>query len=88
MDWIFFVEKVLADDENSGRKLNTKKTQVVQRSRLRKSTLEKHQEDISQETHWQTNDNIIIPQRDLLRLAKEAEIEGQVFDNHIIYPDP
>ena len=41
-----------------------------------------------QETQWQINDNIIIPQDELYTLAGEAEIGGHLIDNPITYTDP
>ena len=45
-------------------------------------------EDINQETQWQIEDKIVVPQDDLYTLAWEAEFGGQLFDMPIIYTDP
>ena len=70
------------------RKLNTNKTQILHRIRLRKYNPEKPLEDNHQETQWQVDDNIVVPQDDLYTIAWEAEIGGHLFDIPIIYTDP
>ena len=47
------------------RKLNTNKTQILHRIRLRKYNPEKPPEDNYSEAQWQTDDNIVVPQDDL-----------------------
>ena len=70
------------------RKLNTNKTQILHRIRLRKYNPEKLPEDNYQEAQWQIDDNIVVPQDDLYTLAWKAEIGGHLFDIPIIYTDP
>ena len=70
------------------RKLNTNKTQILHRIRLRKYNPEKPPEDDHQEARWQIDDNIIVPQDDLYTIAWEAEFGGHLFDTPIIYTDP
>ena len=70
------------------RKLNTNKTQILYRIRLRKYNPEKFPEDNHQETQWQVDDNIVVPQDDLYTIAWEAEFGGHLFDIPIIYTDP
>ena len=70
------------------RKPNTNKTQILHRIRLRKYNPEKPPEDNYQETQWQIDDNIIVPQDDLYTIAWEAEFGGHLFDIPIIYTDP
>ena len=70
------------------RKLNTNKTQILHRIRLRKYNPEKPPEEIHQETQWQVDDNIVVPQDDLYKIAWEAEFGGHLFDIPIIYTDP
>ena len=70
------------------RKLNTNKTQILRRNRLRKHNPEKPPEDNYQDAQWQTDDNIIVPQDDLFTIAWEAEFGGHLFDIPIIYTDP
>ena len=69
-------------------KLNTNRTQILHRIRLRKCNLEKPPEDNYQETQWQVDDNIVVPQDDLYTIAWEAEFGGHLFDIPIIYTDP
>ena len=70
------------------RKLNTNKTQILHRIRLRKYNPEKPPEDNYQEAQWQIDDNIVVPQDDLLTIAWEAEFGGHLFDIPLIYTDP
>ena len=88
--WIgpYLVEKVLPNNNYIVRKLNTNKTQILHRIRLRKYNPEKPPEDNHQETQWQIDDNIVVPQDDLYTIAWEAEFGGHLFDIPIIYTDP
>ena len=88
--WIgpYLVEKVLPNNNYIVRKLNTNKTQVLHRILLRKYNPEKPPEDNHQETQWQVDDNIVVPQDDLYTIAWEAEFGGHLFDIPIIYTDP
>ena len=70
------------------RKLNTNKTQILHRIRLRKYNAEKPPEDYYQEAPWQIDDKIVVPQDDLYTIAWEAEFVGHLFDIPIIYTDP
>ena len=70
------------------RKLNTNKSQILHRIRLRKYNPEKPPEDNYQEAQWQIDDNIVVPQDDLYTIAWEAEFGGHLFDIPIIYTDP
>ena len=87
--WIgpYIVEKVLPNNNYIVRKLNTKITQILHRIRLRKSNPEKLPEDNHQETQWQVDDNIVVPQDDLYTIAWETEFGGHLFDIPIIYTD-
>ena len=49
---------------------------------------EKLPTDNYQETQWQIDDNIVVPQVDLYTLAWEAEFGGHLCDIHFIYTDP
>ena len=88
--WIrpYLVEKVLPNNNYIVRKLNTNKTQILQRIRFRKYNPEKPPEDNHQETQWQVDDNIVVAQDDLYTIAWEAEFGGHLFDIPIIYTDP
>ena len=70
------------------RKLDTNKTQILHRIRLRKYNHETPPEDNYLEARWQIDDNIVVPQDDLYTIAWEAEIGGHLFDIPIIYTDP
>ena len=65
--WIgtYLVEKVLPNNNYIVRKLNTNKTQTLQRIRLRKYNFEKPPEDNHHESQWQVDDNIVFPQDNL-----------------------
>ena len=82
------VKKVLPNNIYIVRKLNTNKTQILHRIRLRKYNPEKPLADNHQETQWQIDDNIVVPQDDLYTIAWEAEFGGHLFDFPIIYTDP
>ena len=84
----YLVEKVLPNNNYIVRKLNTNKTQILQRIRLRKYNPEKPPEDNHQETQWQVDDNIVVSQDDLYTIAWEAEFGGHLFHIPIIYIDP
>ena len=88
--WIgpYLVEKVLPNSNYIVRELNTNKTQILHRIRLRQYNPEKPPEDNYQETRWQVDDNIVVPQDDLYTIAWEAEFGGHLFDIPIIYTDP
>ena len=88
--WIgsYLVEKILSNNNCIVRKLNTNKTQILHRIRLRKYNPEKPAEDNYREAHCQIDDNIVIPQDDLYTIAWEAEFGGHLFDIPIIYTDP
>ena len=84
--WIgpYFAEKVLTNNNYIVRKLKTNKTQIPHKIRLRKYNPEESPEDNHQETQWQIDDNIVVPQDDLYNLAWEAESGGHLFDILII----
>ena len=65
--WIgpYLVDKVLPKNNYIVRKLNANKTQSLHSIRLRKYNPEKSPEDNYQETQWQIDDNMVIPQDDL-----------------------
>ena len=88
--WIgpYIVEKVLPNNNYIVRNITTNKTQILHRIRLRKYNPEKPPEDNYQETQWQTDDNIVVPQDDLYTIAWEAEFGGHLFDIPIINIDP
>ena len=81
-------QKVLPNNNYIVRKLNTNKTQILHRIRLRKYNPEKPPEENYQEVQRQTDDNIVVPQDDLYTIAWEAEFGGHLFDIPIINTDP
>ena len=88
--WIgpYLVEKILPNNNDIVRKINTNKTQILHRIRLRKYNPEKPPEDNYQEIQWQIDANIVNSQDDLYTIAWEAEFGGHLFDIPIIYTDP
>ena len=84
----YLVENVLPNNNYIVRKLNTNKTQILHRIRLRKYNPEKPPEDNHQEAQWQIDDYIVVPQGDLYTIAWEAEFGGHLFAIPIIYTDP
>ena len=82
------IEKVLPNNNYIVRKLNTNRTQILHRNRLRKYNPGKPPEDSYQVAKWQIDDNIVVPQDDLYTIAWEAEIGGHLFDVPVIYTDP
>ena len=68
--WVspYLVQKVLPNNNYIIRKLNTNKTQILHRIRLRKYDPEKTPEVSCQEAQWHIDDNIIIPEDDLYTL--------------------
>ena len=84
----YLVEKFLSNNKYIVRKLNTNKTQLLHRIRLRKYNPEKPPGDNYQEAQWQIDDNIVIPQDDLYTNAWEVEFGGHLLHIPIIYIDP
>ena len=69
--WIgpYLVEKVLPNNNYIVRKLNTNRTQILHRIRLRKYNPEKPPEDNYQQARRQFHDTIVVPQDDLYTTA-------------------
>ena len=88
LDWTLLSGKTLPNKNYIVRKLNTNKSQILHRIRPRKYNPEEPPEDNYQETQWQVDDNIVVPQNDLYTIAWEAEFGGHLFDIPIIYTDP
>ena len=65
--WIgpYLVQKVLPNSFYIVRKLNTNKTQILHRIRLRKYNPEESLVDNYQEAQWQIDDDIVVPQDNL-----------------------
>ena len=88
--WIgpYLVEKVLPNSNYIVGKLNTNKTQILHRFRLRKYNPEQSLDDSYQEAQWQIDDNIVIPEYDLYTLGLEVEVGGHLFDIPITNTHP
>ena len=88
--WIgpYLVEKILPNNDYVFRKLNTNKTQILHRNRLRKYNPQNLPENNHRETQWQIYDNIVVPQDDLYIFAWEAEFGGHLYHIPIIDTDP
>ena len=72
--WIgpYVVEKVLPNENYKVRKLNSNKTQILHRIRLRKYEPNTVLQDVRPEGHLQPDDEIIIPQDDLYVITWET----------------
>ena len=69
----YIVEKVLPKENYIVRKLNSNKTQILHRIRLRKYEPNTVLQDIRQEGNLQPDDGIVIPQDDLYVITWETE---------------
>ena len=82
------MEIVLPNISYIVRKLNINKTQLLQRTRLRKYNPEKPPENKYQESKWKIVDNIVVPKDELYTIALAAEFGGHLFAIPIMYTDP
>ena len=71
----YIIEKVLPNENYIVRKLNSNKTQILHRIRLRKYTPNTDIRDVRPEGNLQTDDEIIIPQDDLYIISWETEFD-------------
>ena len=71
----YIVEKVLPNDNYIVRKLNSNKTQILHRIRLRKYEPNTDLRDIRPEGNLQQDDEIVIPQDDLYVITWETNFE-------------
>ena len=80
--WIgpYRIEKVLPNDNYIVRRLNTNKTQILHRIRLKKFVPNTSLEDKYSKEKLQPDDEIIIPQDDLYTISWEADFDYQVFE--------
>ena len=69
----YIVEKVLPNENYIVRKLNSNKTQILHRIRLRKYELNTALQDIRPEGNLQPDDGIVIPQDDLYVITWETD---------------
>ena len=78
--WIgpFIVQKALPNNNYKVRRLNTNKTQILHRIRLKKIVPNTPLEDKYTQEKLQPDDEIIIPQDDLYTIAWEADFEYEL----------
>ena len=80
--WIgpYRIEKALPNDNYIVRRLNTNKTQILHRIRLKKFVPNTPLEDKYAKEKLQPDDEIIIPQDDLYTISWEADFDYHVFE--------
>ena len=80
--WIgpYRIEKVLPNDNYIVRRLNTNKTQILHRIRLKKFVPNTPLDDKYAKEKLQPDDEIIIPQDDLYTISWEADFDYHVFE--------
>ena len=76
----FVVQKVLPNENYIVRRLNTNKTQILHRIRLKKVVPNVPLEDKYKEEKLQPDESIIIPQDDLYSISWEADFEYELFE--------
>ena len=76
----FVVQKVLPNNNYIVRRLNTNKTQILHRIRLKKFVPNAPLEDKYNEEKLQPDESIIIPQDDLYTISLEADFEYELFE--------
>ena len=77
---LFVVQKVLSNNNYIVRRLNTNKTQILHRIRLKKFVPNAPLEDKYKEEKLQPDESIIIPQDDLYAISWEADFEYELFE--------
>ena len=80
--WIgpFVIQKVLSNDNYIVRRLNTNKTQILHRIRLKKFVLNAPLEDKYDGEKLQPDNEIVIPQDDLYTISWEVDFEYDLFE--------
>ena len=80
--WIgpFVVQKALPNNNYIVRRLNTNKTQILHRIRLKKFVPNAPLEDKPKEEKLQPDEEIVIPQVDLYTISWEADFEYELFE--------
>ena len=80
--WIgaFVVQKTLPNNNYIVRRLNTNKTQIIHRIRLKKCVSNAPLEDKYREEKLQPDEEIVIPQDDLYTISWEADFEYELFE--------
>ena len=76
----FVVQKVLPNNNYIVRRLNTNKTQILHRIRLKKFVPNAPLEDKYKEEKLQPDESIVIPQDDLYTISWEADFEYELFE--------
>ena len=80
--WIgpFVVQTVLSNDNYTVRRLNTSKTQILHRIRLKKFVPNAPLEDKDDGEKLQPDNEIVIPQDDLYTISWEVDFECELFE--------
>ena len=80
--WIgpFVIQKVLSNDNYIVRRLNTNKTQILHRIRLKKFVPNAPLEDKYDEEKLQPDNEIVIPQDDLYTISWDVDFEYDLFE--------
>ena len=83
--WIgpFVVQKTLPNNNYIVRRLNTNKTQILHRIRLKKFVPNAPLEDKYEEEKLRPDEEIVIPQDDLYTISWEADFEYELFEPKI-----
>ena len=78
--WVgpFIVQKVLPNENYIVRRINTNKTQILHRIRLKKFVPNRPPEDNYQEQRLQPDEEIVIPQDDLYVITWETDFDEQL----------
>ena len=80
MDWPIVVQKVLSNDNYIVRRLNTNKTQILHRIRLKKFVPNTPLEDKYSGGKLQPDEEIVIPQDDLYTISWEIDCDYELFE--------
>ena len=80
--WIgpYIIEKVLPNDNYMVRRLNTNKTQILHRIRIKKFVPNTPSEDKYSKEKLQPDEEIVIPQNDLHTISWEANFDYETFE--------
>ena len=78
--WVgpFIVQKVLPNENYIVRRINTNKTQILDRNRLKKFVPNQPLEDNFREQRLQPDEEIVIPQDDLYTITWETDFDEQL----------
>ena len=76
----YIIEKALPNDNYIVRRLNTNKTQILHRIRLKKFVPNTPLEDKYNKEKFQADEDIVIPQDDLYTISWEADFDYETFE--------